>query len=466
MELLLLFAAIAASVWALVLLPRWTPLSMAVTYLLVASAAGYEIYNFNVGINMSFDRLMLLILIGSFGWRWWRQKTAARDIPASELILFAFFGLLILNMFAHDWRRTGDGQVPILQHMIEGYLIPFILYWIARRSVITSKSLDKVYILLGCFGVYLSLTALCEIAGVWSLVFPKQIADPELGIHFGRARGPFLQSVRLGVYLLVCCFATWIPLVWRKRFGREGQLVGFLLFGLSTAAIFATYTRSIWLAFGLSGFLVAIMTFSVFMKRLTIVAAMAAGILVVASRGNLVSFQREYGVQETKQSTEMRAVFAYVSWLMFQDKPVIGHGFGHYPHKNRPYLNDRATRMQLETIRGYIHHNTWLSLLVELGVIGFALYLALFLAWGRRAVQLFRDHAAPKWMRGQALLFILFLASYTIQMIFHDVSYSPMENGMLFLMAGLTCGICSMRTPTTSWQPSFRWRYGTAMSAN
>lgn len=439
---------------------------MAVSYLLVASAVGYEIFNFNVGITMSLDRLMLLVLIGSFGWHWWRRKTAARDIPASEILLFSFIGLLLLNTFTNDWRRSGEDQVPILQHMIEGYVIPLILYWIARRSVISSKSMDRVYILLGCFGIYLSFTALCEIAGVWSLVFPKQIANPDLGIHFGRARGPFLQSVRLGIYLLVCTFATWIPLVWRKRWGREGQLVGFLLFGLSSAAIFATYTRSVWMAFAISGFIVALMTFTVFMRRLVIVAAVAACMLLVVSRGNLVSFQREFDVQETKESTEMRAVFAYVSWLMFKDKPMTGHGFGHYPHKNRPYLNDRATQLQLESIRGYIHHNTWLSLLVELGIVGFSLYLALFIAWGRRAWLLFKDHAAPQWMRGQALLFILFLVSYAIQMVFHDVSYSPMENGLLFLMAGLTCGICSMRLPATSWQPDFRWQHRPAMSAN
>ena len=458
MQLLLALAVITAAVWALALLPRWSPLPMAVTYLLVASACGYEIFNFHVGITLSLDRLLLIALVGSFGWHWWRRRTIGRNVPASEILLIGFLGVLVLNTFAYDWRRDAVDQVPILQHMIEGYVIPFVLYWIASRSVISNKSLDRVYLLFGCFGAYLALTALCEIAGLWTFVFPKQIADPELGIHFGRARGPFLQAVRLGVYLLVCLFATWIPLVWRAKFGRQGQLVGFVMFGIYAAAIFATYTRSVWLAFAVSSFLVAMLTFPALMKRATIIAAIAASLLVVTSRSSLMSIQREFGAQETKESTEMRAVFAYVSWLMFKDRPLAGHGFGHYPHKNRPYLNDRATQLRLESVRGYIHHNTWLSLLVELGIVGFSLYAALFITWGRKAWRLFADLGAPMWMRGQALLFFLFVISYAIQMVFHDVSYSPMENGLLFLMAGLTTGISSMRMPAANWQPSFRRR--------
>jgi len=39
---------------------------------------------------------------------------------------------------------------------------------------------------------------------------PRYIADPMLGIHFGRARGPELNSASLGVYLTVCLWCAWI----------------------------------------------------------------------------------------------------------------------------------------------------------------------------------------------------------------------------------------------------------------
>ncbi len=36
-----------------------------------------------------------------------------------------------------------------------------------------------------------------------------------------------------------------------------------------------------------------------------------------------------------------------------------------------------------------------------------------------------------------ALLYLLFFAAFAIQMLFHEVSYSPVEFGLFFLLAGL-----------------------------
>ena len=137
---------------------------------------------------------------------------------------------------------------------------------------------------------------------------------------------------------------------------------------------------------------------------------------------DLISFDRGIGAEATSESTSMRAVFAYVSWLMFQDSPITGCGFGHFPHVKDAYLGDRASTLQLETIRGFIHHNTFLSLLVELGIFGLLSILALFGALTMEARKLWKNKAAPQWMREQALLFVLFAATFAIQMLFHEVS--------------------------------------------
>ncbi len=143
----------------------------------------------------------------------------------------------------------------------------------------------------------------------------------------------------------------------------------------------------------------------------------------------------------------MRAVFTYVSWIMFKDRPLTGFGFGQFPRENIPYLNDRSTSLPLDFIRGYIHHNTFLSLLVELGLFGLLLFSAVLALWGRNAWQLWKDDDAPDWVRGHGLLFLLFLVGYSVQMMFHEVSYSVQENGLLFLLAGVTTGLVSLRQP-------------------
>ena len=149
-----------------------------------------------------------------------------------------FVAVLLGSTFLNDWQRSGADQVPILPHLFEGYLLPVILYWIAKSSKLTEKTANQLLVVFGLFGIYLALTSIFEVAGMWSLVYPKYIADPTLGIHFGRARGPFLQSVRLGMYLLMGLGAVWVPLIHRGVWGRGGRLLGF---GLAMLFLIATY---------------------------------------------------------------------------------------------------------------------------------------------------------------------------------------------------------------------------------
>jgi O-antigen ligase len=377
--------------------------------------------------------------------QWKLNATIAGKWSPTEYFLIAFLIILVINTFANDWRRSSPDQDPILQHLVEGYFIPVLLYGIARHSVCQTRHLMWFYGVLGVFGIYLSLTAICEMAGAWSLVIPHYIADPELGIHFGRARGPFLQSVRLGIYLNAAFAAIWIPWVWQRRLGQSGMVIGLLSSGLVALGAVFTLTRSIWLGVG-AGFLILVAaTFTGRFRRFALYCMLVGAVLIVPLKDSLLSFQREYGSQETLESTRMRAVFAYVSWLMFKDHPWAGVGFGHFPHRKDAYLNDRQTELNLNSIRRYIHHNTYLSLLVELGIFGLAAYLAVLGCWGQTAWRLWRDRSAPLDCRGHALFCLMLLASCLIQMLFHEVSYTVFENGILFVSAGILSGMAAGR---------------------
>ncbi|HEY6565636.1 MAG TPA: O-antigen ligase family protein, partial [Pirellulaceae bacterium] len=357
----------------------------------------------------------------------------------------------------HDWRRSFPDQVPIPQHAIEGYLIPLLLYGMARLTIPTEKDLRWLYWVWGAFGCYLAVTAVLEVTQHWGLVFPRYIADPSLGIHFGRARGPFLQSVRLGVFLNAALAAIWIPLVWQRRGKQAGLVAGLMLSGAVVLGTILTYTRSIWLGLVLGIVLVVKLTFHQPFRRVVLYAMIAVAVLAMPLKDRFLNLDRELGSQETLESSRMRAVFAYVSWLMFQDRPLAGFGFGHFPHEKLPYLNDRDTELRLESIRDYIHHNSYLSLLVELGGPGLAVYLMVLWSWGRLSWRLWHDQQAPDWMRGQALFGLVVLSNSLAQMAFHEVSYSPFENGVLFLVAGTVSGLCRGRKIGLTSRSSGSW---------
>jgi O-antigen ligase len=164
-------------------------------------------------------------------------------------------------------------------------------------------------------------------------------------------------------------------------------------------------------------------------------------IVGVAKRDSLIGLEREGSAAVTRESTYMRASFTYVSWEMFKDKPFLGFGFGQFPREKETYLSDRSTALHLESIRGYVHHNTFLSVLTETGLVGFIIYLAMLATWTRNGWRLWNSANAPGWFRAHGLMLLSALLCYTAQMVFHDVTYSPIDNSMIFLLAGIAAGL-------------------------
>src|SRR5207253_622867 len=104
--------------------------------------------------------------------------------------------------------------------------------------------LKEIRLFLAALGVYLGVTSVCEHFGVTTLVFPKYILDPKIGIQFGRSRGPFLDTIGNGGMLLVSFLFLAYLSSSLKGFKRA---VTFLLTLLVVLGIYFTETRAIWL---------------------------------------------------------------------------------------------------------------------------------------------------------------------------------------------------------------------------
>jgi O-antigen ligase len=326
-----------------------------------------------------------------------------------------------------------------LWRLVVAYIFPAVLYFVARQSALSESRIVMLHGFLAVFGVYLGLTGIAEMTGQWSLVFPSYIADPKIGLHFGRARGPMVQSVSYGLYLGICAVAM---LLWVQRQGARGRLIGLLLVPLPLAAAALTLTRSVWLGTGLALLLYAAIVLKNRARKFVLFSAVAAASIVVFAKfDNLTAFEREGTAADTRSSAESRASFAYVSWRMFQDRPLFGFGFGQFPEAKLPYLADRTTSLNLELIRPLAHHNTYLSLLVELGLVGLVLFLVILGLWVRYAWILARGHRRPAGVRAHGVLVLCAIATYGVQMLFHDVSFTSVDNAIIFLLAGAAAGL-------------------------
>ena len=330
--------------------------------------------------------------------------------------------------------------------MINGYLIPLVIYWVARQAKLHEKDLRKVLTAAVCFGIYLAVTGILEFCGQWAFVYPKYIADPLVGLHFGRARGPMVQSVSYGLYLGVC----WLMLLaWRERLGRYGQLGVVLLTPLFLAGVYCTHTRSVWMGVGLGAIIVLCTTLHGAWRAMVLGSIVTVGLLVAATNWEkIVSLERgDNSAESTRESAQLRKSFAYVSWQMFLDRPILGTGFGQFARDKVPYLDDRTVDLRLEPIRDWGHHNTFLSLLTEEGAVGLGLFLLLLGGWVVRAWRLRQDGWAEPASRTHAVVFLAALGVYGFQLMFHDVTFTPLDNSLVFFLAGITANLSAAKTP-------------------
>ena len=248
-----------------------------------------------------------------------------------------------------------------------------------------------------------------------------------------------LNSVRLGMCLCACLAALWTFLVWQRPKNISTWIIAGVLTPLFTLAIAVTYTRSIWMA-AIAILVILLLTMLNGKTRITAVGGLVFGAVLAAliAGPNLFAFKREYSAAETLESTKMRGAFAYVSWKMFEDRPLIGYGFNQFQVYNRAYLDDRTTDIRVESIRGYVHHNSYLSLLVDLGLVGAILFALASAAMLRGVWRLLRDHSSTSMARSIAVFTLCLSASHAIQMAFHEVSFSSIEYTLLMFGLGLS----------------------------
>jgi O-antigen ligase len=431
----------AGLVWGLLYARRGSLALGAALTVAVGYVLGYNFWHAHVGpLPFTLDRVLLVGLVAALvaQWRWSRLEP--KPLAGADWLLAAL--LVILGASAllagQPEVRAAEGFSPMWR-LVMSFVVPAVLYWIVRQAPLARRQWVASLAIFAALGVYLALTGLAEITGQWSLVFPRYISDPTLGIHFGRARGPELNAASLGVYLTVCLWCTWFL---RPNVRRGWQLVLIAALPLMALAVVATLTRSTWLGLLASAAVVGYVQLPTHWRLPLFTIAALGGVLIAAATWNdMIGLQREGTASESEHSVDQRKSFAYVSWQMFKDHPVFGVGFGRFYDRKLPYLSDRSQDFELDSLRTLHHHNTLLSLVTETGMVGLAAFVALLAAWARSASSLVRDAKLPVWMRSQGLLMLAVLVTYLSSALFHDLTLLPSQEWILFLAAGFTMNL-------------------------
>ncbi len=433
------FAAIGgtlALVWGAVLLRFGGLLAGCLLVLLTGICFGHPFFNVSLGpLPVTIDRVLLgLLLVLTLVYRrlgWIEPKPFTK----ADWALVGFTAALVVSTLTSDWQIKKSQPLASLLFL---YLVPLALYWIVRQVAVTERALWGLFAALGVFGLYLAVTAIAETHQVWALVYPSYIASPEFLEFFGRGRGPLLNPAGSGILQGLCLAGA---LMCWPRLNRVGQLLVLALMPLFAWGIYSTFTRSAWLGAALGTFVIIALSLPRVWRSAVIGTIVLASLPIVAMNwDSLLAFKRdkELSAEEAAESARLRPILAVVAWHMFQDRPLLGCGFGQYAIECRPYLSDRSTDLPLEKVRPYVQHNVLLALLAETGLVGASLFVILIVLWLRQAWRLWRCPQAPAAFRQCGLLFMAFFGVWFPNAMFQDVLIIPMINMLLLFVAGLT----------------------------
>lgn len=249
-------------------------------------------------------------------------------------------------------------------------IVPFAVFTLAPLVFGTPKQRNILLIGLVTMGLYLGATGVFEGLHIWRLVFPSYISNPNVGIQWGRARGPFLESTGDGFCIFVGMVAAAIALrSWRSQWARGAC---YLTMVLGAAALFFTLTRSVWIGGFLGVFgamLLTRKTRRILVPVIVVGALAVTGTLVVSSRIRSETIGRTESQSPVwdRENTDLAAL------KILSEKPLTGVGWENFINVSTEYMRQQPkypiTGVGLEV------HNVFLNVAANLGIPGLLLFL-------------------------------------------------------------------------------------------
>lgn len=253
-------------------------------------------------------------------------------------------------------------------------IVPFLLFAVAPKVFSTDRERRNLVAVLLAASGYLAVTGCLEGVGLGRFTWPAYINDPSVGIHFGRARGPFVAGVPMGVALTFGIITGLLALhLWRDT---RIRVLSSAIIALSLVAIVFTLTRGVWV-----GAVPAVLIVMAMLPRarpwipasvLVGAASLAVVLTVVPSLHAKVTDRTEQkGPVWERENTNAAAL------RLIADRPVLGVGWRNYQSVGDNYLR-QPTDIPMNGI-GVVVHNTFLRTAADLGLIGFALWIGALL---------------------------------------------------------------------------------------
>ncbi|MBN1579649.1 MAG: O-antigen ligase family protein [Anaerolineae bacterium] len=287
-----------------------------------------------------------------------RRRSVRLGVP--EAAMLAFLGLVLVNIFLFSSSTTAQ-----IYRWYDLLFVPFCMYWLIRLCAPTEQDLKRLLWVAG-----FAVLAQCTI-GLTSWFAPqvlpsKWITGLEGARTVGSLRNPAVYtSTLLFLALLLFQHAVTCKTKWLR-------LVLLSIVGLALFCVFFSFSRGSWVG----GAIVFVALIFFHPKTMIRFAVILIGLAITLSSTVLASevswaYERVSG-EDAQSSAESRLVTNNASLQMILAKPLLGWGFGNYDKYDRRFQTRTAG---VAVINDDTSHNTYLTVVAELGIVGLLLYL-------------------------------------------------------------------------------------------
>ncbi len=313
--------------------------------------------------------------------------------------------------------------VPAFQVLIDRYLVPYVLYFVAKNEVRDRADLKKVLWAVAVIGLYNAAY------GIYT-----QTTGQVLFVEGGRLQGitEYTNSLRImrglldAPHIFGLVFSLAIPidfflLLKAERLNR--QLLALLLLTMTTAALFLTYKRTAWIA-TMASFFVIQFFFPRFRRLFLVLSVAVIGVMWLygdeINDSTVVTERVGAKVDSLNGRTELWDE-AIAAWT---EAPFLGYGRGRY----------------LAQSSSGIIESHYLDILVDAGLVGFVPFLLVFGLLLVNGLRLYRARGAAIFVDPEiAAIFLGVVVAYLVS-LYTVVMNHPFPHQLFFLLAGAVVG--------------------------
>ena len=382
--------------------------------------------SFNVGITVTPDRLVLIIILLLAAWMCMSGELqfAGLGKGGGYILLLALIGTvsaLAVGRGAADYYRLFDFHYT-----------PFVVFVLAGSIPHSLKKLEFLSLTFLALGAYLAINGMFERFGPHALVWPQYILDPKVGIQFERTRGSFASSEMLGAALVVTFL---FYLLYSTRAEGATRYWAYVMTPVTMVIIYATNQRAAWVGLALcSGLLALVKTH---MRRVAR-GLVTVGLLVFLSGlASHLSIWEGTLFSKRQQTVRERLVNNLTTLDMGMANPIFGVGYGNFKTEWPKYFHHGVYEDVIDLTDG--NHNTFLGLFAEAGLVGLIPYVLILYQMFRVGLRVYRQ--GEGFEREFALVFLLAALSYVIGANFSDYRNAQFCNTTIFLLFGAVASI-------------------------